>query len=76
MGNLLVMGAYLLAIGYGYRAIQPPCWLLSIGHVLTSSIATPEGAYRFYMRFGVFFFAEYWLGLGYGVGYTIADPKT
>jgi homogentisate phytyltransferase / homogentisate geranylgeranyltransferase len=78
MGNLLVMGAYLLAIGYGYRAIQPHSWLLSIGHgallaafighVLTSSIATPEGTYRFYMRFWVFFFAEYLLMLGYGVG--------
>jgi homogentisate phytyltransferase / homogentisate geranylgeranyltransferase len=77
MGNILVMGAYVLAIVYGYRAIQPHSWLLSIGHgtlllafighVLTSSIKTPEGTYRFYMRFWVFFFAEYLLMLVYAL---------
>jgi homogentisate phytyltransferase / homogentisate geranylgeranyltransferase len=78
MGNILVMSAYLLAIIYGYRAIQPHSMLLTvghsvlllafIGHVLTSSIKTPEGTYRFYMRFWIFFFAEYLLMLVYALG--------
>lgn len=75
-GNILVVLAYLAAIGLSWSISGAAKWilvgghvllmLLFIGHALRSSVGTREGMYRFYMVFWVFFFAEYVLFLGYG----------
>ncbi len=75
-GNFMVIGAYVFAIIYSLINMRHDgsTWLvvahgalllLFIGHILTSSISSREGIYRFYMRFWVFFFAEYAVFIAY-----------
>jgi homogentisate phytyltransferase / homogentisate geranylgeranyltransferase len=68
-GNIMVIGAYLLAIvcslryiapgGSGLAVVHGALLLLFVAHIWNSSVDSREGIYRFYMRFWLFFFAEY-----------------
>jgi homogentisate phytyltransferase / homogentisate geranylgeranyltransferase len=77
IGNGLVLLAYIFAIVYSFWTHGADNALLGWGHALlmmgfiihlaSSSISSPQGIYRFYMRFWVFFFAEYGLILTYSL---------
>jgi homogentisate phytyltransferase / homogentisate geranylgeranyltransferase len=77
IGNALVLLAYLFAVMYSFWVNGADNALLGWGHALlmlgfiahiaTSSIQNSQGIYRFYMRFWVFFFAEYGLILTYSL---------
>ena len=76
-GNALVIAAYLFSVVYSWWTLGTEGWLLLVGHIallllflghiFTSSLQSPEGIYRFYIRFWVFLFGEYLLLLWYAL---------
>jgi len=76
-GSGLVIAAYIATLVYALQymaegkvyiiAAHGVLLTLFLFHVLRANISTREGIYRFYMRFWVFFFAEYAVFMGYGI---------
>jgi homogentisate phytyltransferase / homogentisate geranylgeranyltransferase len=77
IGSGLVVAAYLFAVIYSFWEHGANSTLLGWGHTVlmlgflahlsTSSMKSPQRIYRFYMRFWVFFFAEYALAICYAL---------
>lgn len=76
-GSGLVIAAYIATLLYALQYINEGKIMIIVAHgllltlfivhVLRSNIQSREGIYRFYMRFWVFFFAEYAVFMGYGI---------